>query len=231
MSTISKIAASLMRNSNSNMQVISNNIANVETSGFKSEFATYKTTPGVISDEIDPIDNQKIPDEFGAGLSAIRTNYTQGHFIQTGLDNDYAIDGFGYFVVTDEDGTEYLTRDGRFHYDDEGVLRNVSDHIVSLDTQDTNNLPSQLLLYKVKESDLISEKNGIFSIREGANIISSADNPIEFGDIYTGYLESSNVDLATELSEMIITSQTYDMGAKIFQLSDENDEMINKINN
>jgi flagellar hook protein FlgE len=102
------------------LNVIANNIANVNTTGFKGssvDFAdTFSQTLGSNAAGSEQVGN-------GVATAAIRTNYTQGSISQVGGNSNLAIEGDGYFVVKDPTtGATYATRDGQFTKDDNGYL-------------------------------------------------------------------------------------------------------------
>ncbi|HVY68314.1 MAG TPA: flagellar hook-basal body complex protein, partial [Verrucomicrobiae bacterium] len=106
------------------LDVIGNNIANVETTGFKSarvEFAdAFSQTLGYSGTS---------PLQVGGGsaTASISNDYTQGSIASTGLGTDLAISGDGYFMVHDAtSNTDYVTRDGEFRLDNTGFLINSS---------------------------------------------------------------------------------------------------------
>jgi flagellar hook protein FlgE len=112
------------------LEVIGNNIANVNTTGFKSSTAQYvdsfsnilqRSAPGVPPASNTP----SLAVGTGVKLGAIHTNYSQGSLETTGMGTDLGISGEGYFHVQNPvDGTEYATRDGSFRWDDQGRLVN-----------------------------------------------------------------------------------------------------------
>ncbi|MDB5838374.1 MAG: flgG [Herminiimonas sp.] len=110
------------------MDVISNNLANVSTSGFKRSRAVfedllYQTVrqPGADSSQ-----QTQLPTglQIGTGVRPVATEriFTQGNLQQTGNDKDVAIQGAGFFQVLMPDGSTAYTRDGSFHVDSQGQL-------------------------------------------------------------------------------------------------------------
>ena len=104
------------------LNVISNNVANLNTPGFKSSqlqfldlFYQYNTTGHD--------DDQSSALQIGAGMNTGATNilFKQGELRQTGNDQDVAIDGTGFFVLR-KDGQTYYTRAGQFQFDADGYL-------------------------------------------------------------------------------------------------------------
>ena len=103
-----------------NMDVISNNLANVSTNGFKRQRAVfedllYQTVrqPGAQSSEQTTIPSGL---QLGTGVRPVATErlHTQGNLTQTGNDKDLAVEGRGFFQVQMADGTTAYTRDGSF---------------------------------------------------------------------------------------------------------------------
>jgi len=110
------------------MDVISNNLANVSTNGFKRSRAVFEDLlyqnlrqPGAQSSQ-----QTQIPSGFqlGTGVRPIATErlHTQGNLMQTSNQLDVAIQGAGFFQVLQPDGTTAYTRDGSFHTDSQGQI-------------------------------------------------------------------------------------------------------------
>jgi flagellar hook protein FlgE len=111
------------------IDVISNNIANVGTTGFKSQNITFQdllyqtqafaTAPTTTKGGTDPID-----EGIGVKTAAIGTDFSQGGLQTTGINTDLAINGDGFFILKNVDGsgTPTYTRDGHFEINANGVL-------------------------------------------------------------------------------------------------------------
>ncbi|MFC0338519.1 flagellar basal-body rod protein FlgG [Kushneria avicenniae] len=111
-----------------NMDVISNNLANVSTNGFKRSRAVFEDLlyqnlrqPGSMSSV-----QTNLPSglQIGTGVRAVATErlHTQGNLEQTGNTKDVAIRGDGFFAVQMPDGTNSFTRDGAFQVNQDGQL-------------------------------------------------------------------------------------------------------------
>ena len=118
------------------MDVISNNLANVSTSGFKRARAVFEDLlyqtirqPGAQSSE-----QTQLPSglQLGTGVKPVATEriFTQGNLQQTGNAKDVAIQGNGFFQVLMPDGTTSYTRDGSFQLDSNGQLVTASGYTV-----------------------------------------------------------------------------------------------------
>jgi flagellar basal-body rod protein FlgG len=111
-----------------NLDVISNNLANVNTTGFKSQRAEFEDltyqTPQVsgTTNTSTAVQPTSVQVGMGANFVASVTNFTQGALSQTGNTYDMAINGAGFFMVTLSDGSTAYTRDGNFQTDSAGNL-------------------------------------------------------------------------------------------------------------
>ncbi|MGM7681695.1 flagellar basal-body rod protein FlgF [Cytobacillus sp. Hm23] len=115
-----------MRNFQTKLDVIGNNIANVNTYGFKKGRVTFKDTMNqTISGATASTDNRggQNPMQVGLGatIATIDTIHTQSSLQTTGRSLDLAIDGDGYFIVNQGDA-QFYTRAGNFYLDDNGTL-------------------------------------------------------------------------------------------------------------
>jgi flagellar basal-body rod protein FlgG len=110
-----------------NMDTISNNLANVDTAGFKGNFARFQDliyqnvqSPGApVGPSIVPVGQQV---GLGVKVGSSEKIFTQGSLLQTGNPLDTAIEGDGFFQVTLPDGTTAYTRDGSFKQDANGAV-------------------------------------------------------------------------------------------------------------
>jgi flagellar hook protein FlgE len=112
------------------LEVIGNNIANVNTTGFKAGEAKYGDSFSNILQRSAPsgTDTSNTPSTgvgTGVRLVGVSTNFTQGSLSSTGRDTDLGISGNGFFHVRNSvDGSEYATRSGDFRWTDQGYLVN-----------------------------------------------------------------------------------------------------------
>jgi len=120
---------SALRTFQKGLEVIGNNIANVNTTGYKSSGASYGDSFSNILQQSSPAvggggsNTSVIAVGTGVNLSGISTNFGQGSLSSTGNVTDLGISGNGYFMVTNPtDGSTYATRDGNFRVDSTGHL-------------------------------------------------------------------------------------------------------------
>lgn len=134
-------AASGMTNQQINVDTISNNIANINTAGYKKENAEFKSLLyQTIQDQSYDNNGNPKPSGIQVGLgvrnSAISSKYTQGTIAETDNDFDLAIDGKGFFMIQKPDGSVAFTRSGNFQManDIRGLTLATSDGNPVLDT-------------------------------------------------------------------------------------------------
>jgi flagellar hook protein FlgE len=113
------------------LEVIGNNIANVNTTGYKDQTVDYSNAFSDVLQEATPStssssDGQTVETEqigTGVQVGGINTNYAQGTLSTTGNNTDLGISGSGFFVVRDPTtNIDYVTRDGSFQLDSQGYL-------------------------------------------------------------------------------------------------------------
>ena len=231
------------------MDVVANNIANVNTTGFKSARANFQD---VLAQTIGRTAINTTQVGLGVGLAAIDNIHTQGALQTTGRVLDLAIEGNGFFVVTDASNNEFYTRDGTFYVDSGGYIVNAQGYRVRVEsgTQPFPN-PGQIASISVSTDGTVTATysdgstqtcriglvtfNNVESLRRvGSNLwdvtsgLTLPDPPTigvpgteGRGIIRSGYLEMSNVDLAQEFTTMITTQRGYQANARIITTSDE----------
>lgn len=158
--------------------VISNNLANVNTVGFKGDNLAIKKFDDVLLQNFDKIENgQHVRQELGglsmgSRLDETDTDFTQGTIQGTDKWTDFAIDGRGFFTVRRNDGIgnqDFYTRDGHFHVNSEGFMVNDSgDRILGI-----NNATNQAEPIFVGSGKLSKGADGNFVVTGNAN---AADN-------------------------------------------------------
>ncbi|MDF2541236.1 MAG: hypothetical protein K0S47_954 [Herbinix sp.] len=114
-------AASGMISQQTNVDTISNNLANINTTGYKKESVEFKsllyqTMQGKATDSNGEAKPSGIQVGLGVRYSAITSNFSQGTLSETGNKNDFAIEGKGFFMVQSPDGSVSYTRNGSFQF-------------------------------------------------------------------------------------------------------------------
>lgn len=222
------------------LNVISNNMANVSTTGFKSDCFTAQTFDEVMYSVV----GNKIKNYEDIGgqsyITAPSENYTdfsQGSFDQTGMPLDFAIedlDGRSFFAIQTEGGVVY-TRAGDFSLDDESYLC-LPDHGRVLDMEGNE---IQLSTDKIQCDDYgrIYTKNGGYLGQIGVYVFENTDalekDPMgmftaggaqpeaQTVKVHNGMLERSNVDLVLQMTKMINTQRAYQSAATATKIYDQ----------
>ncbi len=254
-------AATGMTAQQTNIDVIANNLANVNTNAFKrsrAEFADLlyqiQSMPGSRASNVTiyPVGVQ-----IGGGVrtTTVTKEWAQGNLRQTGNEFDLAIDGPGFFQVTRPDGTIMYTRNGAFRRDNIGNLVTgdgdqlnpvitIPSGALKVDigqdgtvsvllpgvTQATQVGQIQLVRFD-NPAGLVARGNNLFqdSFASGPPIQGTSGFATGFGIMQQGYLESSNVNLAEEMVNMIIAQRSYEVNAKAIQAADEMMGMANNV--
>ena len=246
-----RTSASGMKAQQLMVDTIANNLANVNTTGFKRsrvsfEDVLYETLEGART--VNPQDSQTIaPVQIGKGvrLAAIMRLHTQGAPEQTGRPLDLAIEGDGFFQVEKPDGTTAYTRDGSFSVSDTGsivtnggykLLPNVT---LPQDVQDVTVSPSGLVtatsgsgqpveLGRVELARFVNP-SGLMSLGENLyGETAASGQPVTgfpqeqgFGRLLQGMLESSNVEIVQEMTDMIAAQRAYEINAKAIRAGED----------
>lgn len=226
------------------LNIYANNIANINTVGFKAERPSF-------ADCIYTIQRATEDDwQTGHGQYVSKTDYMweRGSFKETDQELDYALPGDGFFMVLDSDGNRFLTRDGAFgisQVDDHWELVNgngdfVLDYegnhitvpfVAEADGTVTNNIDYENLtamigIYNVPNNwglERADSNHLVITERSGA---ASADLT---ADKVRKALEMSTVDIASDMVHIIETQRSYQLSAKIVQTADEFANIANNL--
>ncbi len=251
-------SAAGMQSQQLNLDVIANNLANVNTTGFKKskiEFQDllYQTTRAAGAEQ--GAGNQ-LPTglQVGHGSRPVATSkvFTNGELTQTGERLDVAIQGDGFFEVQLPDGTRAYTRDGALKTASDGRIT-TSDGLalqsgfqpVPQGTTAVNIAPSgEVTLTSSTGSQSFrvqlvrfANPSGLESVGRNLYRETPASGPAElgnpgengFGDLAQGYLEMSNVKIVEEMVNMIVAQRAYEVNSKAVQASDEMMQMSNNL--
>lgn len=252
-------SASGMNVQQTNLDAISNNLANVNTTGFKKVRAEFQdllyqtlSAPGS-----DTSNNTETPSgiQVGLGSKLVATNriFSQGSLKNTGNPLDMAISGNGFFQVTLPDGTTGYTRDGSFNIDQNGQV--VTSQGYALDPQ--VNIPQGTLGISVGKDGTVSvdigegepqvagnlqlvnfiNPSGLKAL--GGNVYQATNasgdpvvgNPgdLGFGSIESNFLEGSNVNVAEEMINMIIGQRAFEATSRSVRTADQVLTEINQL--
>jgi flagellar basal-body rod protein FlgG len=247
------IAGTGMQAQQTNVEVISNNIANMSTTGYqrrRAEFQDliYQNLRSVGSNSSD--NGTVVPSgaQIGLGVktAAIYRICEQGTLTQTSNSLDMAIQGNGYFQVTLPSGETAYTRDGTFALSPEGEIVTADGYPVvpgitvptnavtvtvnssgqvqaTISGQTTPTTLGQLQLASFpNQAGLDAQGDNLF-LQSGASGTAVTGTPGSpgFGSVMQGYVESSNVNVVTEITNLITAQRSYEMNSKVITSSNE----------
>jgi len=176
------------------LEVIGNNIANVNTTGYKASSVAYADSfSNTLKAASTAAGDSAVQVGTGVQVSGITTNYTQGSLSGTGVATDLGVSGNGYFVV--QNGTvNYATRDGQFHFDTSGSLVNAQGFSVLSATGTAITVPNYANVSSVSISadgtisafysdgtaTDTSQKVGLLAIKDQNKLMKQGDNLFDF---------------------------------------------------
>ncbi len=241
-----------------NLDVISNNLANVSTAGFKRTRAVFEDLmyqtmrqPGA---QVGAANQLPSGLQVGTGVRTVATEriHTQGDLQNTGNSLDIAIQGKGFLQIELPDGTFGYTRDGSLQVDQDGQIVTAGGYPI----QPPINIPDNALSVTIGRDGTVSvtqagaagtnveigqlqlatfiNPTGLHSMGENLYLETDSSGPANFvqpgldgaGTILQAYIETSNVNVAEELVNMITTQRAYEMNSKSIETSDA---MLNRL--
>jgi flagellar basal body rod protein FlgG len=241
-------------NQQTKLNIVSNNIANVNTVGFKPEYGVFSDL--VYAEVRNTQGENGAKSGSGTKIDTVKTNMSAMAYHTTDLENDYAIAGEGFFMLKDPvTGEITYSRDGRFQ------LAKTEDkfYLVNSDGKRVLNMDKEEISYDVKptsypegeeeedEEEEIEEGEhdpraiGVYTFSKMDGIQSAGDNgfvvsanngePIllEKAKVVKGSLEDSGTDFALEMTRMMEAQRAYSYALKMVQTTDEVESTINSL--
>jgi flagellar basal-body rod protein FlgG len=243
-------AATGMEAMQQNMDVTSNNLANLNTNAFKKSRANFhdlmyqmlrapgqNTTTGTIVPSGIQIGS-------GARLSSVDKMFKEGAIRVTENPTDFMVEGQGFFRVQLDDGTVAFTRDGNFKWDNTGRLvtadgfplvdeivrpQGATEMVVGLDGVVTMNVNGEK--QEIGQIQLANFINPTGLLAKGRNLMVATEasgepvvgiaNQNGMGAVYNNQLEGSNVNIVEEMVNMITGQRAYEMNSKVIQTGDQ----------
>lgn len=247
------IASTGMAAQERNVEVISNNIANMRTTGYKKQraefqdllYQQYRRAGAQTS-----ANGTQVPVgvEIGSGVRTAATAriMSGGDVVPTQKELDVAIRGEGFFPIQVPDGRTAYTRDGAFERDSTGQLVNIDGYQlepgivipanatgISISADgiveaflDADTIPTELgqiqLARFVNSAGLTAAGGNLYfeTAASGTPQI-AVPNADGYGNLMQGYLELSNVNSVTEISDLIAAQRAYEMNARVISGADE----------
>lgn len=247
------IAATGMLAQQLNVEVISNNIANMNTTAFKRQRAEFQDLlyqdqerVGSASSDTGTIVPAGVQIGVGVKTAAVYRITEQGNLVSTNNTYDVAIQGKGFFKVTLPNGDTAYSRAGSFQLSPTGTIVTTEGYSVDPGITIPNNAisvtinPSGEVLAKI-QGTIAPQNVGQFSLTNFANesgLEAIGDNlfletpasgtgtggtpgTTGFGTILQGFLETSNVNVVQEVTNLITAQRAYEMNSKVIEASDE----------
>ncbi len=228
------------------LNVQGDNIANVNTYGFKAEKARFTA---LMRQNIRGIEEEEIPTGVGARMLMTSTDFTQGGVAVTGRAQDYMIEGDGFFALVDLTTQEVtFTRNGAFQ---------MSEYLQDTGEVDEEGQPIMETVYCLGDGEgrfVLSQTGGLIQMTDpnqempvGVFDYANYDGmqaledtrflPVDkngglrvgSGKVVSGALELSNTDLAEAMTKVIEAQRMYSMSLKMVQVSDEIETTINNL--
>lgn len=228
------------------LTVTSNNIANVNTQGFKGEKSRFTQ---LMYENLRSAEGGQVKSGLGTCVWTTDTNFAPGAGAYTGRNQDYMIEGEGFFALVDLNTNEIsFTRNGAFSM--ASMQRPVG-------ILDENGQPLMETVYYLSDGDgrfVLGENGGMIEMddpnakqpvgifdyvnyngmehMDGVRFLPVEKNgnlTLASGKLIQGYLEGSNVDLAEEMTKIIETQRSYSMALKMMTTSDEIESTINSL--
>ena len=255
------IAATGMLAQQLNVEVISNNIANMSTTGFQRRRAEFQDllyqsqrTVGSTSSASGSVVPVGVQVGLGAKTAAVYRITTQGSLNSTGNTFDLAIQGKGYFQITLPSGETSYTRAGSFQLSATGQIVTADGHTVLPGITVPDNATSisinssgevlvtisgQTAPQKVGQLQIATFPNAAGLQAIGDNLLNETaasgaavtGNPgaAGFGTISQGFLETSNVNVVSEITSLITAQRAYELNSRVIQASDEMMSTLNQL--
>ncbi len=241
------------------LKTIANNMANANTTGFKSQradfqdlmYTTLQASGALGANSVET--PQALQYGLGTQLSGVTTDFTEGPLLQTGNPINLAISGQGFFQV-EMNGTPYYTRDGSFMQSATGLLVTSNGYPLMPNITIPEGatavtitqagfvsaiLPGQTNAQQIGQIQLAMFANPAGLTRAGnnlyqannasGNVQTAAPQQNGAGSILAGFLEGSNVNIIDQMVGMIMAQRTFEANAKGIQTGDSLLGIVNNL--
>ncbi len=252
------IAVSGMHAQQSRIDVISNNLANVNTTGFKKSEVHFEDLMAKEIGAAKSLFTREQPASYigtGTAISNVVREFSQGDVDITDGQLDLAIQGQGFLEIVLPDGAVAYTRSGSLKVDGEGYLVNhdgyalrpairIPDGVESLLIQADGNLFAKIggadqpeLLGQIELANFMNAAalnpigdNLYLPTQAAGAVFYSTPGEDGFGLLQQGALERSNVNLVQEMTGLLMAQRGYELNAQVIQVSNSILEVVNGLN-
>ena len=263
-------AATGMNAQQTNVDTIANNLANVNTNGYKAQAAQFKsllyqtlqTATTTANGDPKPTSSQV---GLGVRNSSINSIFTQGSLLESQSDTAFAIEGEGFFAIKNANGDINYSRNGDFTWatnGSAGMMLTTQDGLPVLDTNGKAiALGNQYVTSRISitsdgsicypdaqnNAQPIGITIGVYQFNNpgglertgdtlwkptaasGAAMNESTNKSLQKSRVVQGYLEGSNVQVATEMVNLIVAQRAYEMNSKAITTTDEMMQTANNL--
>lgn len=213
------------------LDVLSNNMANIQTEGFKKTKAEFSD---LLYTNIREPEGTNSDLKSGSGSKINKTDviFTQGAPYLTGAPTDYAITGEGFFAIQFEE-ENLFTRGGSFditNIDDERYLTYQGGYVLNKEEEpiiieNTDDIVDVGVFAFANNADLAQAGNNLYRIANEDAEYALLEN----AKVLKGYLEASNVEVSEEMVKLIQIQRAFQLNSKIIQTADEIEQTINSL--
>ena len=235
------LAAQAAKGTMARQENISNNLANVNTPGFRAQLMAFQSAP---------VEGEGSGSRSFAMETSVGFDTTPGQVQATGRELDVAVQGNGWFAVTAPDGNEAYSRAGAFQLTAEGNLVNAEgypvigtngpinvppDHRVSFEGDGSVSATplsgqggvvalGRLKLVTMEQGKITRGDDGLFRPKDGNTL--DADPQVR---VAGGFIESSNVNAVESMVQMITAARQYEVQMKMISQSKDNAQAANNL--
>lgn len=246
------IAGTGLRSQQEQIDVISNNVANMQTPGFKKSSVSFAEIAGLQNDSTGG------PSEAihggGSRIVASDPDFSLGELKPTRNATDIAIDGSGFFEIENENGEKFYTRSGQFRINHDGYLSTANGFRLSQNIQIppdaidlkvdpngevtvlVNGSLERLLIGAIELANFTSPDalenqggNSYTATELSGTVIFNKPGSEGLGHLRQGYLEMANVNMVEEMTNLVLAQRAYQLNARVLQASDQVMETINNL--
>ncbi|MCK8824574.1 flagellar basal-body rod protein FlgF [Fuchsiella alkaliacetigena] len=237
-------AASGMNEAKKRNDVVTNNLANVNTTAYKKDQAVSESFKEMLLKRLP--DNKELG-SLGTGvkLDGTYTDYSSGGLEKTQNTLDWAIDGEGFFAVQTPEGIRY-TRNGNFSLNEQGQIVTQDGNLVmgqagpleafgeEISLDNDNNLIVDGAVVDQVQVVTFDDLDGL--VQEGSNLYEATPEVgnefMATGTIQQGYLEASNVNVVESMTEMIEATRQYEANQRVISTYDDTlEQAVNSVGN
>ncbi len=232
------------------LDTIANNLANINTNGFKSSRTDFKDALYQTMQRVEqPQDQLSMQKGHGTLVSSIRRAFTPGQYLETGRETDCYLDGEGFFAVQSPAGETFYTRDGSFakstqadgeylvtaqgYYvlDRNGQRIRLQGTSLNISTEGGISAGGDAVPYAQLAVVRFPNQEGLLSVSDNLYAVSDTSGQPAGADtqVIQKAVEGSNVNMAAEFSNLIRASRSMQLSSRALSMADQMDGTANDL--